>query len=126
MKRIPPAAFSSMSCVRGALDTERSSQGVLRLAGPGTDLSNTAGGTLEKQHRRFGGRLFQPLFEILEQRQTGKCIKRQRWFLWRDFVPERFFDGGQQLLQGNRLLQEVDGTNTRGLDSGVDRSMLTS
>ena len=94
-----------------------------RLQGARADFGDAAGGALEQQDRGLGRGLFDTLPQILEQRRARKGVERDRRFLRRDFVLERFLDRRQQLLQRNRLFKEIDGADACRFDGRVDRSV---
>jgi DNA-binding response OmpR family regulator len=58
-----------------------------------------------------------------EQAAAGEGFKGQRWPLQRRLVLERLLHRRQQLLQRDRLFQEIEGAEARRLDRGVDRAV---
>ena len=91
-----------------------------RQQGARSDFAHAAGCALDQYHRSLGRGLFEAAAEFLDERQAGEGFQRQRRALRRCVVLERLLHGGQQLLQADRLFQEIEGAETRRLDGRVD------
>ena len=126
MNSVP--SFASLSGPNG-LDASHSvssgaTQGVLgRCRCRAADLEPAAR-LADEQHRRAqAAHLVQALAQLLHDPRLAQLRHREAGARQDAPAGERLADRREQLRQADRLLEEIEGADARGLDRGVDRAV---
>ena len=110
---------SASSAVRFGRDPRR----VARVQEARAEL-DAAAGLGDEQHRRAQvGDALEPLLQLRDERRAAERGERQARLRLLAAVLQRAPDGREQLLQRDRLLEEIVGADARRLHRGVDRAV---